>query len=212
MGDIAERQVQLAIFAKAPVAGYAKTRLIPELGAEGAASLHAFFIRRAVETALTSSLRPVSLWCAPDSSHDMFRWLHRVYGIEIFGQVGENLGERMLDAFVRLIERGPVVLIGTDCPVLSAVHLDRCAAALRDTDAVFTPAEDGGYVLIGLRQPEPRLFEEVAFGTEVVMRQTRERVKELRLKAIETETLWDVDTAADFKRARSVGLIPKLFV
>ncbi|GLK70646.1 TIGR04282 family arsenosugar biosynthesis glycosyltransferase [Ancylobacter dichloromethanicus] len=212
MGDIAERQVQLAIFAKAPVAGYAKTRLIPELGAEGAASLHAFFIRRAVETALTSSLRPVSLWCAPDSSHDMFRWLHRVYGIEIFGQVGENLGERMLDAFVRLIERGPVVLIGTDCPVLSAVHLDRCAAALRDTDVVFTPAEDGGYVLIGLRQPERRLFEEVAFGTEVVMRQTRERVKELRLKAIETETLWDVDTAADFKRARSVGLIPKLFV
>ncbi|MFD2029858.1 TIGR04282 family arsenosugar biosynthesis glycosyltransferase [Ancylobacter dichloromethanicus] len=194
------------------MAGYAKTRLIPELGAEGAASLHAFFIRRAVETALTSSLRPVSLWCAPDSSHDMFRWLHRVYGIEIFGQVGENLGERMLDAFVRLIERGPVVLIGTDCPVLSAVHLDRCAAALRDTDVVFTPAEDGGYVLIGLRQPERRLFEEVAFGTEVVMRQTRERVKELRLKAIETETLWDVDTAADFKRARSVGLIPKLFV
>lgn len=210
MGDVAERRVQLAIFAKAPVAGYAKTRLIPELGPEGAANLHAFFVRRTVETALMSSLRPVSLWCAPDSSHDMFQWLHRVYGIEMFDQAGGNLGERMLDAFDRLTERGPVLLIGTDCPVLSAAHLDRCAAALCGADAVFTPAEDGGYVLIGLRRPERRLFEEVAFGTEVVMSQTRERANELRLKAIETESLWDVDTAGDYERARSLGLVPKL--
>lgn len=210
MGDVAERKVQVAIFAKAPVVGYAKTRLIPEIGPEGAASLQAFFVQRTVETALTSSLRPVSLWCAPDASHDLFQWLSRVYGIEMFDQVEGNLGERMLGAFAWLTERGPTLLIGTDCPVLSAAHLDRCANALRYKDAVFTPAEDGGYVLVGLKRPQRRLFEDLAFGTEIVMRETRQRLKELKLTAIETEPLWDVDTAEDYRRAKSAGLVPNL--
>jgi len=208
MRDAAIEPVQLAIFTKAPVAGYAKTRLISALGAEGAADLHAFFVKRAVETALSSSQRPVTLWCAPDASHELFQSLRKVYGIETFDQIEGDLGARMLDAFVRLTARGPTLLIGTDCPVLSAADLDRCASALRDgADAVFIPAEDGGYVLIGLRQPQRRLFEGIAFGTDAVMGQTRARLRELGLRAIETDALWDIDTVADYERARSEGLL-----
>lgn len=210
MRDEADEPVQLAIFAKAPVPGYSKTRLISALGAEGAANLHAFLVRRTIETAIKSSQRPVTLWCAPDTSHDLFQSLRKIYGIEIFDQIEGDLGARMLDAFERLTARGPMLLIGTDCPVLSAADLDRCASALRGgADAVLIPAEDGGYVLIGLRRPQRRLFEGIVFGNDTVMRQTRERLRELHLRAVETDALWDVDTVVDYERARSAGLLSK---
>ncbi|MDE1933532.1 TIGR04282 family arsenosugar biosynthesis glycosyltransferase [Bradyrhizobium sp.] len=203
--------VQLAIFAKAPVAGYAKTRLISALGAEGAANVQAFLVRRAVETAVASSQRPITLWCAPDASHDLFQSLQETCGVETFDQTEGGLGERMFDAFERLTVHGPTLLIGSDCPMLSAGDLDRCASMLRvGADAVFVPAEDGGYVLIGLKRPHRRLFEDIAFGTDAVMHQTRERLRELHLSAIETDALWDVDTVADYERARSEGLLAKL--
>lgn len=210
MGDGIPNPVQLAILAKAPIAGYAKTRLIGDLGCERAASLQAFLVRRTVQTALASCLRSVTLWCAPDASHSLFASLREDYGIDTQAQVEGDLGVRMLDVFERLTARGPTMLIGTDCPALCAGDLDRCAAALRrEADAVFIPAEDGGYVLIGLKRPIRQLFEGVAFGTDAVMRQTRERLSELRLRAIEADTLWDVDTFADYERARSEGLLSK---
>lgn len=200
--------VQLAIFAKAPIAGYAKTRLIPALGSDGAASLQALLIRRTVGTALASSLRPVSLWCAPDATHDLFVSLRREYAIKTYVQSGDDLGMRMLNTFEALTKSAPTLLIGTDCPVLSTIQLNCCALALRNgSDAVFIPAEDGGYALIGLRKPARRLFENIAFGTSEVMRRTRERVGELGLSAFEADALWDLDTPADYERAKSAGLL-----
>lgn len=211
MRDEAVEPIQLAIFAKAPIAGYAKTRLISDLGAERAASLHAFLVRRTIQTALASSLRPVTLWCAPDESHGLFASLRKDHWIRTHAQAEGDLGSRMLDAFERLTKRGPALLIGSDCPALSAEHLDRCAFALRQgSDAVFIPAEDGGYVLIGLRRPVHRLFQNVAFGTSAVMRQTRERLSEHPLRVFETEPLWDLDTLADYERAKSEGLLSNL--
>ncbi len=200
--------VQLAIFAKAPIAGYAKTRLISALGSDGAASLQALLVRRTVRTALASSVRPLSLWCAPDTTHDLFASLQREYAIETYAQSGDDLGMRMLNAFEVMTKSAPTLLIGTDCPALSAAHLDRCALALRNgDDAVFVPVEDGGYALIGLRRPVRPLFEDIAFGTSDVMRQTRERLSELGLSAFEADALWDVDTSADYERANSAGLL-----
>ncbi len=208
-GEIAD-SVQLAIFAKAPIAGYAKTRLISALGPDGAASLQALLIRRTIGTALASSLRPVSLWCAPDATHDLFVSLRREYAIETFVQSGDGLGMRMLNTFEALTKSAPTLLIGTDCPVLSAVHLNRCALALQSgSDAAFIPAEDGGYALIGMRRPARRLFENITFGTSEVMRQTRERVGELGLSAFETDALWDLDTPTDYERAKSANLLSK---
>ncbi len=208
MRDETPEPIQIAIFAKAPFAGYAKTRLIPLLDRQGAADLQAFLIRRTVETATQSPLRPISLWCAPDRSHDLFASLSQEFTIATHQQIGSDLGARMLNAFDALTPKGPVILIGTDCPALAVEHLLHCASALRDgADAVFTPAEDGGYALIGLRRPVPQLFEDMPWGTNEVMSRTRNRLRELRLDVFETQVLWDIDTPADFLRAQSAGLV-----
>lgn len=208
MRDETPDRAQIAIFAKAPVAGYAKTRLIPLLGRQGAADLQALLVRRTVETATQSPLRPISLWCAPDQSHDLFALLSREFTIATHQQIGSDLGARMLNAFEALTPEGPLILIGTDCPTLAAEHLVHCASALRDgADAVFIPAEDGGYALIGLRRPVPQLFEDMPWGTKEVMSRTRDRLRELRLRAFEAQELWDIDTPADYLRAQSAGLV-----
>jgi rSAM/selenodomain-associated transferase 1 len=200
--------VQLAIFAKAPIAGYAKTRLIPSLGAEGAAELQACLFQRTMQTALASPLRPITLWCAPDCDHPIFRSARQEYGFTTHVQTGDDLGERMFYAFERLTRRSPALLIGTDCPILAADHLMQCAAALvGGADAAFIPAEDGGYALIGLRKPVWRLFEGVPWGTGDVMRLTRDRLREEHLSAFEADQLWDVDTPADYYRAKSAALL-----
>lgn len=208
MRDETPDPVQIAIFAKAPVAGYAKTRLIPLLGPERAADLQAHLVRRTVETAISSPLRPISLWCAPDPSHDLFVSLSRELGIATCRQLGRDLGARMLNAFEALTQKGPAVLIGTDCPAVTAEHLVHCASALRDgADAALIPAEDGGYVLIGLRRPFPELFEDMPWGTNEVMSRTRDRLHELKLDIFETHELWDIDTPVDYLRAQSAGLV-----
>lgn len=205
--------IQIAIFAKAPVAGYAKTRLIPLLGPQGAAGLQALLVRRTLETAMKSSLRPVSLWCAPDQSHKLFSSLGDEFAIPTHPQIGSDLGARMLNAFGKLTPTGPVVLIGTDCPALAAEHLERCASALRDgAEAVFIPAEDGGYALIGLTRPVRQLFEDIPWGTSQVMARTRDRLLELRLQVFEAQELWDIDTPADYLRAQSAGLLGDVIV
>ena len=208
MPESAVDAVQLAIFAKAPIAGYAKTRLIPSLGTEGAAELQAYLFQRTIQTALASPLRPITLWCAPDSDHPIFRSARQEYGFTTHVQAGDDLGERMFGALEQLTRRSPALLIGTDCPILSADHLVRCAAALvGGADAAFIPAEDGGYALIGLRKPVWRLFEGMPWGTADVMRLTRDRLREGHLSAFETDQLWDVDTPADYYRAKSAGLL-----
>lgn len=200
--------VQLAIFAKAPIAGYAKTRLIPSLGPEGAAELQAYLFQRTMQTALASLLRPITLWCAPDCDHPIFQSAMQENGFSTHVQAGNDLGERMFGAFELLTRRSPTLLIGTDCPILSADHLMRCAAALvGGADAAFIPAEDGGYALIGLRQPVWRLFESMPWGTGDVMRLTRTRLREENLSVFETDQLWDIDTPADYYRAKSAALL-----
>jgi rSAM/selenodomain-associated transferase 1 len=200
--------VQLAIFAKAPIPGYAKTRLIPSLGAEGAAELQAYLFQRTMQTALASPLRPITLWCAPDCAHPIFQSARQEHGFATHVQAGKDLGERMFGAFELLTRRSPTLLIGTDCPILSADHLMLCAAALADdADAAFIPAEDGGYALIGLRQPVWRLFEGMPWGTSDVMRLTRDRLREEHLSVFETDQLWDIDTPADYYRAKSAALL-----
>jgi uncharacterized protein len=200
MDDVTE-PARIAIFARAPVAGYAKTRLAPLLGAEGAAALQAELIERTVATALASGLRPVSLWCAPDAGHALFARLAAAHGIRLFDQQGADLGARMAAAFEALTPP-PLLLIGSDCPALTPEHLRDCAAALAaGDDAVFLPAEDGGYVLVGLKEPRPELFAGIAWGTERVMAETRARMRTAGLSWSEPAVLWDLDEPSDFARA-----------
>jgi len=193
--------VGIAVFARAPMAGAAKTRLIPALGAQGAARLQRRLTLRAVRTAREAGLGPVTLWCAPDSQHRFFRALRQVTGVDCRTQPSGDLGARMLHAFRWHCGEGPLLLIGTDCPALAADDLRVAAQALREgDDAVFLPAEDGGYVLIGLRRAQPALFDGIAWGSASVMDETRARLRAVGAAWREPTTLWDVDRPADLKR------------
>jgi uncharacterized protein len=195
--------VAIALLAKAPLAGFAKTRLVPVLGADGAAALQARLIERAVATACEAGCGPVTLWAAPDETHPTFQALRAQYGIALARQGDGDLGARMRAA----IGAGPGMVIGTDCPALTPDHLRTAADILRGgTDAVVIPAEDGGYVLIGTRRPRPALFEHMRWSTPEVMAQTRARLRALALVWQEPVTLWDVDVPADLERLRQSGL------
>ena len=196
--------VAVAILAKAPVAGFAKTRLIPVLGADGAALLQARLIARAAATACAAAVGPVTLWTTPDEAHSVFQEM-RAHGIALTRQSDGDLGARMLAAIAAA--NGPSLVIGTDCPALTPDHLRGAADILRvGADAVVIPAEDGGYVLIGLRTPEPALFSDMRWSTPDVMAETRRRLRTLGLSWQEPVTLWDVDLPADLERLKKPGL------
>lgn len=198
------RQVQVAVLAKAPIPGLAKTRLVPALGLQGAARLQRQLARRALQTAHDAGLGPVTLWCAPDARHRFFLALQRTTGVPCRVQPSGDLGDRMHTAFRLHCAHGPLLLIGTDCPVLQPLHLRQAALALIDgIDAVFQPAEDGGYVLVGLRQPQPALFHGMTWSTDQVMVHTRARARAAGLRVHELDTLWDVDLPEDLARWRS---------
>jgi rSAM/selenodomain-associated transferase 1 len=194
--------IPILVFAKAPVPGEAKTRLIPRLGAAGAARLHATLIDRTVETAVAAGVGPVELCCAPDATHPFFRRCAERHGVSLAVQGEGDLGARMLRAFDRVVSAtGPAILVGTDCPVLTSEHLHEAARCLSvGHDAVLAPAEDGGYVLIGLARVSQRVFGGIAWGGSGVMRETRLRLTELGWRWRELAELWDVDRPEDITR------------
>ena len=201
-------QVDIAIFARAPVAGRAKTRLIPRLGAEGAAALQHALIRRSLRTALAANLGSVFLWCTPDCDHPAFSGSSEQFGVPLYPQHGADLGARMFHAFTRLCRRGEALAIGTDCPALTVGELHAAAGALREgNDAVFVPAEDGGYVLVGLRHPIASLFHGIPWGSDRVMDQTRAHLRRAGLRWRELTPSWDVDRPEDLDRLRASGLM-----
>ena len=179
----ADTRTRVLVFAREARAGRVKTRLIPLLGEQGAARLHARLVRRALRTARAARLGEVELWTTRR-------------------QRGADLGARMQHAFMRSLRRSArVILIGSDCPVLRARDLRRAARWLAGgADAVFAPAEDGGYALIGLRRVSPRLFEGVQWGGAQVMAQTRARLAALCWRWRELHEVWDVDRPEDVAR------------
>jgi len=200
--------VDIAIFARAPVAGQAKTRLIPRLGAKGAAALQHALIRRTLQTALAANLGAVSLWCAPHCEHPAFIECSDRFGVPRYLQHGVDLGARMFDAFSRLCRQREALVIGTDCAALTVAELRAVDEALLEgNDAVFVPAEDGGYVLVGLRHPIASLFHGIPWGSELVMDHTRARLRSAGLRWRELTPLWDVDRPEDIDRLRSSGLM-----
>src|SRR5260370_35475251 len=108
--------VAIAVLAKAPLPGFAKTRLIPALGAQGAALLQARLVEHTIGTACAARLGPVTLWAAPHESHPLFQTLGARFGVALARQGGGGLGARMLSAMVA--SSAPPLVTGTDCPPL----------------------------------------------------------------------------------------------
>jgi rSAM/selenodomain-associated transferase 2/rSAM/selenodomain-associated transferase 1 len=192
----------MAILAKAPVPGTAKTRLIPALGANGAARAQRQFIGQTLHTAQQSAVGSITLWCAPDATHRRFRALQRHTQMLCLAQPEGDLGERMRRCAEHHFARSsaPLLIIGTDCPAFSPGHLQEAARRLRDHDACLIPAEDGGYVLLGLRKMIPEVFSNVEWSTSRVLTQTLERIAQAKATVSLLPTLWDVDEPADWQR------------
>lgn len=198
--------VTIAIFTRAPIPGAAKTRLIPALGPEGAARLHAALTEHAIACALEANVGPVELWCAPDAADPFFAQCAREHRVTLRAQAPGDLGAKMLAAFEAA--RGPLLLMGSDCPSITAADLRDCADALgQGADAVFLPAEDGGYGLVGASRPIPQIFTDVEWGGPRVMAQTREKLEDLGLRWREPRVVWDVDLPEDYARLQREGLL-----
>ena len=196
----------LIVFAKAPVAGLAKTRLIPALGPDGAAALAQQLLEHAVAAAMAADLGAVELCTTPHASHPVFRQLAARHALALTGQGDGDLGERMNRALNRVLNRvlnyrqpagARALLIGTDAPALDAAMLRSAALALDGHDAVFVPALDGGYALVGLSRPAPGLFAGMTWSTAQVMNETRERARAAGLRWAELPPVADIDVAAD---------------
>ena len=184
----------IIVFARAPVAGQVKTRLIPRLGAEGAARLQRRLIRAALRTA--RDVGPVELHATRPHS-----WL-RGLGVRLRLQRGRDLGERMYHALRR---PHPTVLIGSDAPALRAKDLRRALRLLHGgTDVVLAPAEDGGYALIAARRIDARVFAGIRWGTDEVLARTLDNLHRCGLSHRLLRTVWDVDRPADFDRLRTL--------
>lgn len=199
----------LMVFCKAPVPGQVKTRLTPALTARQATDIHVWLSEGTLKRATRNRLCPVQFWCAPSIDHDFFTASAAIYHLELKQQRGTGLGERMHLAFESALAVYPhALLMGCDCPSLTEPDLEEAVMALRHGhDLVLAPAEDGGYVLIGLNRPCPELFNDIAWSTSQVLAQTRARIDQLHLRHHELREQWDLDTMSDLDRYRALLLI-----
>ena len=230
---------QVIVFAKAPVAGQAKTRLVPALGAAGAAALAERLLDHAVAQAVAAGLGSVLLCVTPDAEHPAFQRLRARHALRLTLQGEGDLGQRMDRALTHALTHMPtqppahaltpartpaptsapahsppagagVLLMGSDAPALSAAVLRAAAAALADADVVLVPALDGGYVLVGLRRPAPALFAGVAWSTGQVLAQTRQRAAAAGLRLVALPALADIDEPADLVHLQHLPPPPML--
>lgn len=191
---------RLIIFTRYPVPGKAKTRLIPALGAAGAAQLHAQMAAHTLSQARRlqechgvdlevrftgSAVEPMQAWLGADLNYQP--------------QSEGSLGDRLIQAIRTAFDQGSraIIVIGTDCPELDATLLAQAFQTLQSCDLVLGPASDGGYYLIGLRQPMPALFQGIAWSTNTVLQQTCAIATHHGLAIVQLPTLRDVDEPAD---------------
>ncbi|HEX4585732.1 MAG TPA: TIGR04282 family arsenosugar biosynthesis glycosyltransferase [Burkholderiaceae bacterium] len=201
----------LLVFARAPVEGEVKTRLIPTLGARRATDLYRRLALETLRRACAARSSQVQLWIAGDPGHAFVQDCARTFRVPVFEQCGADLGHRMAYAFDHALgatEHGAgCVLIGTDCPAQTVQDLEQAADALQRHDAVLQPAHDGGYVLVGLSRPQPRLFEAIEWGSGRVAEQTLQRAARLGLALHLLRPLPDLDSAMDLQHARAQGWV-----
>lgn len=197
---------RILVFARAPVAGEVKTRLAAHIGKQAAASVYQQLLCATLDMASASGLAAVELHVASQPGHPLFKSLADRWPLEIRLQQGVDLGQRMYHALQSALRQAAfAVLIGTDCPEMNAAYLQRACQLLDDGSAVVLgPADDGGYVLIGVRSCDERLFRAIPWGSDRVLQLTRERLQALQLRYTELDSLWDLDRPEDLRRWRSM--------
>ncbi|MGY0216072.1 TIGR04282 family arsenosugar biosynthesis glycosyltransferase [Endozoicomonadaceae bacterium StTr2] len=204
----ADKEACVLLFAKPPVAGKVKTRLIPALGADGACRLHQRLLEHVVEQVNASGM-DACLWAADDPQHQGFenlslsRWQRKT-------QPQGDLGNRMQTAAETMLKQyRKVLLIGSDCPLLNTEYFEQVLQQLEQQPVVYIPAEDGGYVLLGLSeqmlsQSMSPLFENIDWGTGSVLEQSRQHLQQAGIQWSELTELWDIDRPEDVERLSKV--------
>ncbi len=188
----------VAVFARVPMRGRVKTRLMASLGEEGALAAHTELLERTLaRLAPVDDVAALELWWDDEPGAAATRpEPSRV-------QARGDLGARMSSAIDDITSRGhTAIVVGTDCPLLDGAYVRSALAALQRADVVIGPAEDGGYTLIAMARSQPVLFEEVRWGTGFALADTLFRAHGAGLEVRLLNYLWDVDEAADWRRYR----------
>lgn len=195
-------EARILIFCKAPAPGRVKTRLAETIGDVPAAKLHAEFAMHCIGMAAHAQLAPVELLCWPSIDDPFFQYCREEFSLELRPQVEGDLGEKMQQAFEAALQNARyAIAMGTDCLVLEKTVLMSALQELRDgTDGVIVPAEDGGYVLLGLSRMQPDVFQDMPWSQKGLMAATR---KAMSGHWKEFPPLWDVDRAGDLLRLSS---------
>jgi rSAM/selenodomain-associated transferase 1 len=206
-------EVCLIQFAKRPVAGFVKTRLMPALGPFGALNVHATLLKNTLQMLHDSKLGVLQLWWDKEWSSDEFLAATTVKPSQYIQQ-GEDLGARMCHALASGLESyRKVLLVGSDCPVLSKSYLLEALATLDHNDIVLGAAEDGGYVLIGARTLCAGVLRcagvlgGIPWGTATVLSDTLQNLKLLGLSCGLLDPLYDVDEFVDYQRWQAETVI-----
>ncbi len=205
----------IAIFARAPIEGKVKTRLIAAYGARRATAIYRFLAERTlqiVRDACDTMNATASIWIADenDASHpSCIAWSQR-FGFPIRSQISGDLGERMFNCMTSLEGRfQSIAILGTDCPVIKGDDIENALTQLNtNIHWSLTKVEDGGYVLIASNQPSSVPFRDMTWSTPNVMATTRQRFRDAGLLWAESAALWDIDEPADVERAIREGLLP----
>lgn len=197
--------VRVLFFAKAPLAGRVKTRFISELGTEGALALHKKLIQLTWQRISERARWPIELWMSESGKEG---WFSRLCALDqMFVQQGDDLGERMSFALNQALQRAPYVLVvGADCVSLDTDYLlDAIKRLKAGASVVLGPAEDGGYVLLGVSNTVPQqVFLDIEWGSERVLQQTRTKLLASGITWQELPLRWDVDVPADLPRLKDL--------
>ena len=192
------------MFAREPVEGSVKTRLARSIGDQEALRIYQKMVNTTVGMVARSGLAELELYVSGDIEHPMFQSLADQYGIRISSQTGKNLGERMFHALKQSLDNTSYcILIGTDCPVMTAAYLEQAFCVLgKGLDAVLGPAEDGGYVLIGASMVDISWFTGIDWGSQNVLAQSLQKLAAGKASYEQLQPLWDVDEIEDLHRWR----------
>jgi len=200
-------RARLLLLSKAPEPGRVKTRLVPLLGEIAAADLYSKLLDDCLSMCSDTALCPIELWCSPSAGHPFFLQCQQRYPVTLRTQLPGNLGQRMSRAIrSALADADYVVLIGADCPTLTADDLASAFDALHaGTDVVLGPAEDGGYYLIGMREYHASLFSDIPWSTSGVLSATEERIRRHNLRLFNLPLRKDLDTPEDYAVYRGLN-------
>jgi uncharacterized protein len=192
------------VMVKAPLPGFAKTRLAPPLSEGDASSLAACFAQDAVATARRAAADVVIAFTPSGGRATLEALLPP--GLLWVEQQGADLGERLLEVARHALGSGfgPVIIMGTDSPTMPASFTETARGALANGEADVTlgPTADGGYYLVGVAADCPDLFRDVAWSTPLTYRQTAHNASRLGLRLLDLPQWYDVDTPRDLLRLR----------